>query len=509
MFAIACVAFLNGCSKPMAPPPRRPAAVIVGQPLKENIVEWDEYVGRLEAVEFVEVRARVSGYLSSTHFQEGQMVKAGDLLATIDQRPFIAELNKAEADVTQAEAGIAQSEAAYSQAQAELASANIRMELAERTVERWRALVAKKAAQPEDLDTREAEFSQAQANIEAAKAKVASADAEKVTALANVETAKSIREIAKLNLFYTEVKAPITGRISKRDVTEGNLISGGTAQSTLLTTIVSLNPIHVVFDADEAAFLKYTRLAREGSRQSSRDVRNPVFVAFGDELVGFPHEGHMDFVENRLDEQTGTIRGRAILPNPDLTLTPGLFARVRIPGSARYEAILIPDRSIGTDQSEKFVLKVNEKNEVLRQVVKLGPMVDGLRVIRAGLDGSEAIILNGLQRVRPGDTVTTTVEKIIAVDDGLPKEYEPVPEEKWLKPPGKPPLTSWHPVRLPGDPPEPPRQMFHPRDQQSSRSMASGNERPERRSPLRLTSSSSRSDASSDSEISAGNGVTP
>ncbi len=453
---------LSGCKEPVAAAPPPIPEVIVASPLIEPVVEWDEYVGRFEAVEFVEVRARVSGYLSETHFQEGQIVHQGDLLATIDQRPFIAELNNTEAAVKVAEAAIAQTEAAFAQAKAEATSASARYDLARRTVERWRSLVARQAAQQEDLDTREAELAQAKANVEAAEARVASAEAEKISALANVETSKSLREIARLNLYYTEITAPITGRISRRDVTEGNLISGGTSQSTLLTTIVSLNPIHVVFDADEAAFLRYRQLAMKGTPHSSVDVRNPVFVALGDEHGQFPHQGQTDFIDNRLDQETGTIRTRAILPNEDFSFTPGLFARVRVPGSSQYNAVLVPDQAIGTDQAEKFVLKVNEKNEVVRQSVTLGPIIDRLRVIRTGLDGSEKIILKGIQRVRPGAVVTTEVTKIEAVDDGLPDRFEPVPQEKWIKVPSKKPLTSWNPLRLPG---ERPQQVFSGRSE--------------------------------------------
>ena len=241
-------------------------------------------------------------------------------------------------------------------------------------------------------------------------------------------------DLAKLNLQYTEVRAPIDGRISNRRVTEGNLVSGGTNDSTLLTTIVSLDPIHCYFDADEKTFLKYVQLAREGKRPSSREVRNPVFVALANEQVGFPHQGHMDFVENRLDEETGTIRGRAILPNKNLDLAPGLFARVRLPGSPRYDAILIPDKAIGTDQADKFILTVDESSKVVRKVVTLGPISHGLRIIRTGLDGTERVILSGQQRARPGNEVTVSVEAVTPGKEFLPDEYEPVSQENWLTP---------------------------------------------------------------------------
>jgi RND family efflux transporter MFP subunit len=423
-----------GC---VQPPERRelpPAAVVTATPIVMPIVEWDSYVGRLEPVEFVEVRARVSGYLATTHFSEGQVVQAGDLLAVIDPRPFVADVNRAAADVAQATARIAQSEAAAVQAGAEVESAQARADLALKTVERWRALVAKNAAPQEDLDTREAELLQAQAAVAAAEAAQTAAKADTVTANASRDTAEAQLEIARLTLSYTEVRAPVSGRVSRRYVTEGNLISGGSAQSTLLTTIVSLNPIHCMFDADEQAFLRYVRLAQSGARKSSREHRNPVYLALADETGGYPHVGHMDFVDNRLDQATGTIRGRAIFRNDDLSLTPGLFARLRLPGTAQYEAILIPDRAVGTDQSEKFVLVVEEGNKVRRQVVELGGLSHGLRIIRKGLAGTETIIIKGQQRVRPGDVVAPTNEPITAEPQDLPDVYEPIPQEEWIVP---------------------------------------------------------------------------
>lgn len=208
-------------------------------------------------------------------------------------------------------------------------------------------------------------------------------------------------ETAKLNAEFTRVMAPINGRISRKLVTEGNLINGGTAQSTLLTTIVSLDPIYCYIEADERSFLKYVRLAREGTRPSSREVRNPVYLALADE-TGFPHRGYMDFVDNRLDPNTGTMTGRAVFPNPDLTLTPGLFGRVRLQGSGRYEALLLPDEAIGSDQAQKFVFVVSDQNVVEYRAVQLGAMIKGLRVVREGLKPEDWVIISGVQRARPG-----------------------------------------------------------------------------------------------------------
>tara|TARA_R110002072_G_scaffold273413_2_gene434323 strand:+ start:59528 stop:60826 length:1299 start_codon:yes stop_codon:yes gene_type:complete len=396
------------------------------------IVEWDEYTGRLDAIDSVEVRARVSGYLGTTHFHEGQMVEKGDLLAIIDPRPFRAELNGAKARLEEATARLSEAHSLKKQALAEKADSDAQLNLANSRLERAMKLLESNAISKDEVDVIESEQLQAAAAIEAANAKVESANAGIATATAAIETAKANVETASLNLQYTQVRAPVGGRISRRYVTEGNLISGGSNQSTLLTTIVSTSPIHCYFDANEQDFLKYVRLAREGKRESSRDVKNPVFLALVDE-EGYPHTGHMDFVDNQIDPNTGTMRGRAILANEDGLLTPGLFARVRLPGSGRYDAVLIPDSAIGSDQSEKFVYAVGEDGSVERKKITPGPLSHGLRVIRAGLDGSERIVTRGLQQIRPGVTVKPTEETIEAVKDkDLPDEYKPVPKDEWL-----------------------------------------------------------------------------
>jgi RND family efflux transporter MFP subunit len=353
--------------------------VTVVQPIAREITEWDEYTARLDAVDSVEVRARVRGYLQSIHFQDGAIVRKGDLLFTIDPRPYEAVLRKAEADV-------------------ELARS--RLALARKNFARAADLLASHAISQEESDIRESNVKQAEASLEEALAAVDS---------------------AKLDVEFTQVSAPVGGRVGRKLVTEGNLINGGEgAQGTLLTTIVSLDPIYAYFDADEGALLKYNRLARLGQRPSSRDFKNPVHVALADE-DGFPHEGFMDFVDNQVDRGTGTIVGRAVLPNPDMSLLPGLFARLRLPGSGRYRAILLPDEAIGSDQSQKFVFVVDGENKAQYRTVKLGPLVDGLRVVREGLTTDDWVIVTGLQRVRPGlqvdaqretipETTTTTTE---------------------------------------------------------------------------------------------------
>jgi RND family efflux transporter MFP subunit len=366
--ALLCVlagwcALLNACQQPQpATPPPPPPKVTVSQPVLREVIEWDEYTGRLEAVDSVEVRARVNGYLQSVHFSDGAIIKKGALLFVIDPRPYQAELERANA---------------------ELAMAVARYERTQKDFARAQQLLKSRAISEEEVDTRAADQRQARESVLAARAAV---------------------EVTRLNVEFTQVRAPIDGRISRHLVSEGNLINGGTAQSTLLTTIVSLDPIYCYFEADERAYLKYTRLARAGERPSSRDVRNPAALALADES-GFPHQGYIDFVDNRLDPNTGTMTGRAVFPNPDPILTPGLFARVRIPGSGRYQALLIPDEAVGSDQSQKFVFAVNDEHLVEYRTVQLGPMIDGLRVIRDGLGPEDWVIVNGVQRVRAGAKV--------------------------------------------------------------------------------------------------------
>ncbi len=422
----------KGKGEQATPPP--PTPVTVAKPVVLAIVEWDEYTGRLDAIDSVEIRARVSGYLKSIHFDEGVPVDRGDLLVVIDQRPFEAALIAAKARLKEAEAKKSESEAMRRQAEANKTDSEAQLTLADQRLDRARKLARSNAIAQEELDERSSEKLQAEAALEAAKAAIESAIAAIATAQAGIQTAAANVDSAELDLSYTEVRAPISGRISRRYVTEGNLISGGSTISTLLTTIVSMNPIHVYFDADEQAFLKYARLSREGKRESSRDVKNPVYMRLIDES-GYPHVGHMDFVDNQIDPNTGTIRGRAIFPNDDNTLTPGLFAEVRLPGSGMYEAVLIPDSAIGADQSERYVYVVDDDNTVVRSRVELGPMNKGLRIVRSGIDGTKPIITRGLQRVSAGSKVDPQIEEITPDEDadgGLPDDYEPVSPENWI-----------------------------------------------------------------------------
>ncbi len=422
-----------GCGTQQSGPPPRPAPMMtIAKPVVKQIVEWDAYTGRLEAIDFVEVRARVSGYLQTIHFDEGQIVNEGDLLFVIDPRPFQAELNGAKAALRQAESQLQRSHAQLEEAKAQKLQSDATLTLAEARVERARQLSRRNALSQEELDQREAEFLQARADVVAGAAGISSAEAAIATAEATVTSAEAGVETAQLNLDYTNVLAPVSGRISREGVTEGNLVSGGTATSTLLTTITSVAPIYCTFDANEQEVLKYTRLALSGKRESSRVAKNPVFLGLVDES-GFPHEGHMDFVDNRFDPATASMRARSVFPNEDNVLIPGMFARVRIPGSAAYNAVLIPDSAVGTDQSSQYVYIVAE-GKIERRGVELGPIVDGLRVVRDGLEGDESLVIEGLLQARPGMDVQTKDGTITVVEDGLPDTYEPLPPEKWISP---------------------------------------------------------------------------
>jgi RND family efflux transporter MFP subunit len=361
---VGLVFLLAACQQQPAATPPPPPQVTVSQPVARAVIEWDGYTGRLEAVASVEVRARVSGYLQSVHFTDGAVVKKGALLFVIDPRPYQAELNRAQAGLEQVSA---------------------RFERTQKDFARAQQLVRARAISQEEVDTRSADQREAQEAVQAARAAV---------------------DAARLNVEFTQVKAPISGRISRQLVTEGNLINGGTGNATLLTTIVSLDPIYGYFEVDERSYLKYTGLWRSdnGRRPGAHDGKTPVYLGLANE-TGFPRQGHLDFINNQLDANTGTMTGRAIFPNPDLALVPGLFARVRLPGSSQYEALLLPDEAIGSDQTQRFVLVVNDQHTVEYRKVALGPMIDGLRVIRDGLKPQDWVIVNGVQRVRPGARV--------------------------------------------------------------------------------------------------------
>jgi RND family efflux transporter MFP subunit len=364
IFALSIGLLSTGCGKQGQPPGSAPPTVSVIQPVEREVVEWDEYTGRLESPESVEVRARVNGYLDKVHFKEGKEVKRGDLLFTIDRRPYQAELDRVEAEHQRAE----------SQA-----------ELAKNDAKRAKRLIATKAISEEDFDTKTRTY---------------------VSAVAAVKSAKAALNSANLNLEFTEIRSPINGRISRAEVTAGNLVSGGLggAGATMLTTIVSQDPLYCYVDLDERSVLKYLALRKAGTRVSALDAEISVEVALANE-ENFPRKGRVDFVDNKVDPTTGTVMCRAVIENPDRTLGPGFFARLRLPGSGKYVAMLLPDRALGADQAQKFVYVVNAEQKVEFRPVTLGPIIDGLRVVKSGLKPEEKVIVEGLLRVRPGVAV--------------------------------------------------------------------------------------------------------
>jgi RND family efflux transporter MFP subunit len=373
--AAALAVLLTACGKapPQGPPP--PPEVSVATVPERDINEWDEYTGRLEAVNTVEIRPQVSGVLQAVAFTEGKEVKLGELLFQIDPRPFQAELARAQAQQEQSRTAT---------------------DLAATDLARAERLLASRAISQEEYDQRVAASRSAAAAVHAADAAV---------------------EVARLNLAYTRIASPIAGRIGRAEVTPGNLVVGGPGgTATRLAVVVSLQPMYAYFEAAEQDYLKYMDLARSGARPLSRDVKNPVLMAVGNEKE-FRHEGYMDFVDNRVQPGTGTLLGRAVFPNPDRYLTPGMFVRVRLTGRARYKGLLINDRAIATDQDRRYVLVVAPDDKLEYRAVTTGPLVDGLRVVRDGLKAGERIVVNGLQRVRPGMVIKPVT---VPMEDGAP-----------------------------------------------------------------------------------------
>ncbi|TWT05949.1 efflux RND transporter periplasmic adaptor subunit [Reyranella sp. CPCC 100927] len=357
--------------------PQTPPAVTVAVPLQREVVEYDEFTGQFAAVEQVELRSRVSGYLQSHHFEEGQIVKKGDLLFVIDPRPFEATLASTRAQLAQAEA---------------------RVDLATRQLARAAELRGRDFVAASTYDERQQEQRVATAAVEIAKAAV---------------------RTAELDLEFSRILAPVSGRIGRREVSDGNLVSGGSGSgNTLLTTIVSIDPIYFVFDMSEGDFIAYQRAVQSGKLQSTRDSI-PVFARLRDE-PDWPREGKLNFIDNQVNRSAGTIRARAVFPNADGFLTPGQFGRIRLPGSEPYKALLIPDSAILTDQSQKIVMTVNAEGVVSPKMVRQGPIYDGLRIIRSGLTPEDRVIINGLIRARPGAKVTTQPGEIKGAGERRP-----------------------------------------------------------------------------------------
>ena len=393
-FSAICASLaLAGCdqaaparAQDAAPPP---PSVTVAQPLARQIIDWDEYSGHFEAAQEVEVRPRVSGYLQSIEFRDGQFVRQGQVLFRIDPRPFQAELARARAEEARARSEVV---------------------LTERQLERIRPLLKREFVTKREYDEREAALLSARASLAAAQAAV---------------------RTRALDVEYAVVRAPISGRVSDGRVDRGNLVSGGgQGAATLLTTIVSVDPIHFEFTGSESVYLKYQRQDRDGSRRSSRYASNPVEIRLQDDS-GYSIRGRMDFVDNSLDTGSGTIRGRAIVSNPDGFLTPGMFGRLRLLGSGAYTGLLVPDSALVTDQTRKLVMTLGRDGKVAPRVVEIGPMVDGLRVIRSGLAPADRVIIAGLQRVRPGDAASARLGRIVPTAPGM----APQPDVAYSAPP--------------------------------------------------------------------------
>lgn len=347
------------------PGPAAPTTVDVAAALGKTITEWDEFSGRLEAVDRVEIRARVGGTIDAVHFREGALVKKGDPLFTIDPRPYAAEVARAEAA---------------------LAAAQVRAGHAQTELARAQRLVQDNAVSRREFDERDNGSREAIANVRAAQASL---------------------DVARLNLAYTRITAPVSGRVSRAEITVGNLVAAG-AGTPVLTTVVSVSPVYASFELDEQTYLRYTADKASGASGASGgeggQSKLPVFLGLAND-EDYPREGHIQSLDNRLDTKSGTIRVRAVFDNPDGRLLPGLYARIKLGGGTPHPVVLINDRAIGTDQGKKFVLVLDGANKLAYREVTLGPSYEGLRVIRQGLKADERIVVNGLQRVRPGITV--------------------------------------------------------------------------------------------------------
>jgi multidrug efflux system membrane fusion protein len=363
--AFAALLGMSGISALAQAPGGPPPAVTTAKPIVKDVVETSEFTGRFEATDSVDIRARVSGYLDRVAFQDGSTVKKGDLLFVIDRRPYKAALD---------------------QAQATQVSAQARLQFAQADLERAESLRRTGNIAEQLVDQRRQAFLSARADLDNAEA-----------ALRN----------AQLNYDFTEIRAPMAGKISRRLISEGNLVA---ANETLLTSIVSLDPIYFYFDVDERSFLAYTR-AIQADRQAGRDVGYGAKVGASDEKEP-SRTARLDFVDNRLDQATGTIRARAVVENKDGFLTPGLFGTIRVASSTPQRGVLVPDEALATDQDRRIVWVVAEDGSVSARVVQPGPKIDGYRLVRSGLKGDEAIVIAGLQRVRPGAKVNAQMQEL-------------------------------------------------------------------------------------------------
>ncbi len=384
LFALGLLWGAGGCGKketaggPGGGPPGAggpPPTVTVSKPVEKEIVEWNEYIGRTEAVESVEIRARVSGYLTEVGFKAGDIVKKGAPLFTIDPRPYQADFDRAKGQLDQAEANL---------------------KLAQNDLDRAKDLRAKNVIAANELDSRVSTFKQNEANTSAARAAV---------------------QTSQLNLEFCRIASPIDGRVSRERVTVGNLIQPSGGPEGILTTVVSIDPLYAYLDVDENAILNYIKLNSEGKLKTARDSVVPIYLGLQNE-EGFPHEGYVDFVDNRIDPATGTMRVRGVFKTWDALLTPGFFVRVRAAASPKYKALLLPDKAIGVDQGQRFVIVVNGEKKAEYRTVQLGPLAEGLRVIRDGLKPGELVVVNGVQRARPGAPVDPKEEQVATPPEG-------------------------------------------------------------------------------------------
>jgi len=361
----------SGCKKSSAPQ-QGPLPVNIVTVVEKEVNEWDEFTGRLEAVESVDIRPRVSGYITEIHFEAGAIIKKGDLLYVIDPRPYQADFDRAAAE--------------FERTQAQLKLAQIELD-------RAKDLRAKNTISASEFDQKAATYQGASAASAAAEA---------------------AKNSGALNLEFTQIKSPIDGRVSDARITLGNLVQPGPGAESVLTTVVSVDPIYAKVDADENAILKYVKLSDEGKRVSARTAKIPAFVELGNE-TGFPHEGYIDFVDNRLDPGTGTVRARAVLKNwnPNL-ITPGFFVRVRVAGATPYQAALIPDKVISSQQGVKYVFVVNSDSTLERRNIETGTMFEGKRIVKSGLKDGEKVVSTRLQLIQPGMLVKPIPEEASA-----------------------------------------------------------------------------------------------
>ncbi|HSI96113.1 MAG: efflux RND transporter periplasmic adaptor subunit [Methylophilaceae bacterium] len=339
-----------------------PTPVTVAPVVERSVIEWDDFSGRVEAIEYVEIRPRVAGTIDAVHFREGQLVRKGDPLFTIDPRPYEAEMARVEAEKAQAQAAL---------------------ELAQTELERTRRLADEHAVARRELDQRASAVLEAEARLKGTEAAIMT---------------------ARLNLQYTSITAPVSGRVSRAEITTGNLVGTG-LNTPSLTTLVSVSPMYVNFEIDEQTFQRY---AAHGAAGNTNVARIPVSIGLSNE-DGYPHRGQLQAFDNRVDTASGTIRVRAVVNNTSNLLTPGMYARVRIGGGGTKPALLIDDKAVGTDQDKKYVMIVGADNKATYRAVTLGPVIDGKRVVRSGLQAGEKVIVNGLQRVRPNDVVAPVV----------------------------------------------------------------------------------------------------